>query len=192
MNQLALDWSESYLQKAVSEEDQQGEVIHRFLGAATWRGAVDFVPNLTEGLQNRVFVKGRPGSGKSTLFKKIAASAAEKGIDTEIYHCGFDPDSLDMLIFRELSLAIFDSTAPHEHFPDRDGDVILDVYELAIAEGTDEKHADAIADVKERYSQSMKESISYLAQVNALRDELKSIYEAAADSTVLSGWMTEV
>lgn len=87
---------------------------------------------------------------------------------------------------------MYHSTAPHEHFPDRDGDVILDVYELAIAEGTDEKHADAIADVKERYSQSMKESISYLAQVNALRDELKSIYEAAADSTVLSGWMTEV
>ncbi|MNZ65231.1 hypothetical protein D3C78_834180 [compost metagenome] len=192
MNQLAIEWSDKYLQRTSGEQDQQGSEIHRFLGAATCKGAVDFIPSLTDGLQHRVFVKGRPGSGKSTLFKKLAASAIENGIDTEIYHCGFDSNSLDMLIFRGLSLAIFDSTAPHEHDPSRDGDVILDVYDLAITEGTDEKYAEEIAIVKERYSQSMRESISYLAQVKELRDELKAIYTEAADTSLLSEWLTEV
>ena len=33
--------------------------------------------------------------------------------DVEIYHCGFDPHSLDMVIVREVGIAIFDSTSPH-------------------------------------------------------------------------------
>ncbi|MNW39308.1 hypothetical protein D3C74_163970 [compost metagenome] len=192
MDQLAIEWSDKYLHRTSGDQNQMGSEIHRFLGAATSKGAVDFIPNLTAGLQNRVFVKGRPGSGKSTLFKKLAASAADKGIDTEIYHCGFDSNSLDMLIFRNLSLAIFDSTAPHEHYPSRDGDVILDVYDLAITEGTDEKYAEEIAIVKEQYSKSMRESIACLTQVKELRDELQAIYATAADTSLLSGWLTEV
>jgi len=193
MDSLAAEWSEQYLLPV--RAGKKAKIVHRFLGAATWSGAVDFVPNLTDHLKTRIYVKGRPGSGKSTLFKNLAASAELKGIDTEIYHCGFDPNSLDMLIFPELSLAIFDSTAPHEHFPVRPGDQILDVYQLAIEEGTDEKFADAILTVKDRYSTSMKHSISYLAEVKKFRDQLTDIYQGAADEgslhplerTILSG-----
>ncbi|RCX18174.1 hypothetical protein DFP94_107129 [Fontibacillus phaseoli] len=185
MDRLALDWSDTYL-KPQQKEGKQARVKHRFLGAATWRGAVDYVPNLTDRLDTRIFVKGRPGSGKSTLFRKLAGLAAERGIDTEIYHCGFDPNSLDMLIFPELSLAIFDSTAPHEHFPVREGDSILDVYELAITPGTDEKYTDAIDGIKERYTASMKRSISLLAEVKQAVDRLEAIYLEAADGTILS------
>lgn len=196
MNQLAVEWCDDYLQSVVISGQQDGEqdrstaglakVRHRFLGAATWRGAVDYIPNLTDQLHTRIFVKGRPGSGKSTLFRKIADTAVQKGIETEIYHCGFDPHSLDMLIFPELSLAIFDSTAPHEHFPVREGDAILDVYELAIAAGTDEKYEDEIREVRQQYSNSMRQSIAYLAEVKEFRNELVSIYEAAADHSILS------
>lgn len=193
MNSLAEEWAEQYLQPVST--GKKSRIVRRFLGAATWRGAVDFVPNLTDRSQTRVFVKGRPGSGKSTLFKKLAASAEQKGIDMEIYHCGFDSDSLDMLVFPEIGVAIFDSTAPHEHFPVRQGDQILDVYQLAITEGTDEKYADDVQTMKSRYSASMKQAISHLARVKELRDRLKAIYREAADeeslfpleNTILSG-----
>ncbi|WP_019637327.1 hypothetical protein [Paenibacillus fonticola] len=163
-----------------------GIVTRRFLGAATWRGAVDFVLNLTEDVPTRIFVKGRPGSGKSTLFKKIAAIAEERGIDTEVYHCGFDPNSLDMLIFRSLGVAIFDSTAPHEHFPLREGDSILDIYELAIAPYTDEKYAEEIAGVKARYTASMQHAISYLAEVKQNQDRLSAIHRSISDEEAIS------
>ncbi|MNW18203.1 hypothetical protein D3C71_2176690 [compost metagenome] len=66
------------------------------------------------------------------------------------------------------------------------------MYDLAITEGTDEKYAEEIAIVKEQYSKSMRESIACLTQVKELRDELQAIYATAADTSLLSGWLTEV
>lgn len=180
-DRIAAQLAEEYLKPAVQEEAGKSTAVHRFLGAATWSGAMDYVLNLTEDLDTRIYVKGRPGSGKSTLFKRLAAEAVNSGIQTEIYHCGFDPNSLDMLIFPELSLAIFDSTAPHEHFPARQGDTILDVYKLAIAEGTDEKYVNEIAEIKGRYTSSMREAIAHLERVKVSRDRITAIYNEALD-----------
>jgi anti-sigma28 factor (negative regulator of flagellin synthesis) len=160
---------------------KKADVRHRFLGAATPKGAVDFVPNLTEDVPKRYFIKGRPGSGKSTMLKKIVANAEERGLDVEVYHCGFDPKSLDMVIVRELGFAIFDSTAPHEYFPEKNSDEIIDMYGTVINAGTDEKYAEQLSDVSGRYSAKMKEAISYLAQAKSLHDELEEIYVEAMD-----------
>ncbi len=165
--------------------NKKADVRHRFLGAATPKGAVDFVPNLTEDVAKRYFIKGRPGSGKSTLLKKLAAAAEERGIDTEIYHCGFDPHSLDMVIFRELGIAIFDSTAPHEYFPNRDGDEIIDMYELLITPGTDEIFEESLHFISTRYKNKMAEAISYLEKAKECHDELEAIYVEAMDFSVV-------
>ncbi|MEK8130031.1 hypothetical protein WMW72_19175 [Paenibacillus filicis] len=178
MDRIAEEWAEEHL---VPIRPARSHAVHRFLGAATWEGAVDYVLNLTDDLETRVFVKGRPGSGKSTLFKRLAKAAEQRGVDTEIYHCGFDPNSLDMIIFPQQSLAIFDSTAPHEHFPSREGDEILDVYELAITPGTDERFEDQIAEIRARYSRSMKEAIALLATVREVQEPVLQIYERAVD-----------
>lgn len=164
---------------------KRSDIRHRFLGAATPKGAVDFVPNLTEEIPKRYFIKGRPGSGKSTMLKKLAAAAEVRGVDVEVYHCGFDPHSLDMVIFRELGIAIFDSTAPHEYFPSRDGDEIIDMYELLITPGTDEIFEEIISKISTSYKNKMNEAISYLAQAKELHDELEEIYIAAMDFSVV-------
>ncbi|MCH6268771.1 PRK06851 family protein [Neobacillus citreus] len=171
---------------------KQADVRHRFLGAATPKGAVDFVPNLTEDIQKRYFIKGRPGSGKSTMLKKLAVAAEERGVDVEIYHCGFDPHSLDMCIFRELGIAIFDSTAPHEYFPSRDGDEIIDMYEILIEQGTDEIFADFISKISTKYRNKMTEATSWLAKAKKLHDELEDIYIAAMDFSVVEKIQTKI
>lgn len=156
-------------------------VRHRFLGAATPNGAVDFVQNLTGETPNRYFIKGRPGSGKSTLLKKLVAHAEARGFEVEVYHCGFDPNGLDMVIVRELGFSIFDSTAPHEYFPSREGDEIIDMYEHLITPGTDEKYRDEIAEISGRYKEKMKQAIGFLAEAKALHDDLEAIYVPAMD-----------
>jgi KaiC/GvpD/RAD55 family RecA-like ATPase len=161
--------------------NKQAKVYHRFLGAATPQGAKDYVPNLTEGLKKRYLIKGRPGSGKSTMLKKLAANAEASGYDVEIYHCGFDPNSLDMIIVRELGFAIFDSTAPHEYFPERPGDSIVDMYAKTITPGTDEKYAAELKVISWRYSEKMKEAISFLAEAKRKHDELEKYYVGAMD-----------
>ncbi len=58
-------------------------------------------------------IKGGPGTGKSTLMKKAAMKAAEKGIPMELFPCSSDPSSLDGVAFPTKKVIILDGTSPH-------------------------------------------------------------------------------
>ncbi|MDD5934467.1 MAG: PRK06851 family protein [Clostridiales bacterium] len=170
--------TEQVIEKIFSgvEEKEHGRVYHRFFGGATSKGAVDFVENLTSDIKTRYFIKGRPGSGKSTMLKKILRSAEDLGLDIEVYHCGLDPDSLDMLLFPTLSVCIFDSTAPHEYEPSRTGDSIIDMYQKAIRFGTDEENELKLNGIKDRYRCLLNMGMFYLERAKQFHDELESYY----------------
>ncbi|MBO0991652.1 hypothetical protein [Bacillus sp. SD088] len=180
-NQVTKDLLTTLFQDAKNTTTKKTTILRRFLGAATPVGAVDFVDNITAGLQKRYFLKGRAGTGKSTLLKKVVAEAENRGYDIEIYQCGFDPESLDMVLIRELSWAVFDSTAPHEYFPDRPGDSIIDMYELTIAPGTDETFAGEIAHIEGKYREQMQRGKSHLAEAKELQDQLEDLYAKCID-----------
>ncbi|MBR6408551.1 MAG: hypothetical protein IKS19_08245 [Clostridia bacterium] len=57
-------------------------------------------------------IKGGPGSGKSTLMKKVAARFEER-FPVEYLHCSSDPDSLDGVVLPDLKICVMDATAPH-------------------------------------------------------------------------------
>lgn len=164
---------------------KEGKVYHRFFGASTCDGSVDFVENIIEPMKKRYFIKGRPGSGKSTLLKKLMVHAQMKGMDVEVYHCGFDPNSLDMILLPELETVIFDSTAPHEYFPSRKEDVVVDMYEELITEGTDENYAEQLADIVSRYRACIQEGVSYLKKAKDLHDKLEEYYIKATEFRVV-------
>ncbi|MRH42737.1 hypothetical protein GH741_08555 [Aquibacillus halophilus] len=165
---------------------------HRFFGASTPAGVIDFIPNITADLSKRYFIKGRAGTGKSTLLKKVAAAAEERGFDVEMYHCGFDPESIDMVVVRELKVCVFDSTDPHEYFPSRHGDEIVDLYEKTVTPGTDEKYEAEITDVTKRYKKRMKDGILYLEEAKVLHDQLEKIYVDAVDFSVIDGIFEDI
>lgn len=171
----------------LNETSKQGRGVirHRFFGASTPEGVVDFIPSITEELTKRYFIKGRAGTGKSTLLKKIAAVAEENGFDIEIYHCGFDPESIDMIVLRELGVCVFDSTDPHEYFPERQGDEIVDLYTQTITPGTDEKYESDIRYYMKSYKQRMKDGITYLQEAKSIHDELEKFYIDAVDFLVI-------
>lgn len=179
-SRLAKELSERLYGNRTSANNKSAREYHRFLGAATPYGAVDFVPELTAGLK-RYLIKGRPGTGKSTLLKQIVQAGRERGFQIEVYHCGFDANSLDMVIVRELGFAIFDSTAPHEYAPDRDTDEIVDMYVHLVKPGTDEAYASRIQDCHTRYAAKMKQAIQQLADAKAYYDRLVQHYARATD-----------
>ena len=84
------------------------------------------------------------------------------GIDTDVYHCAFDPKSLDMLVFKDLNVCIFDSTAPHEYFPNLESDEIIDVCKEAIKEGTDEKYKAELDAIKADYTSHIAAATGHL------------------------------
>lgn len=56
---------------------------------------------------------GGPGTGKSTLCRRVSERLAEHGLDCERIHCSSDPDSLDGLICQQKNAVILDATPPH-------------------------------------------------------------------------------
>ena len=161
--------------------EKKSKVRRMYLGAATPDGPVDHIMKLTDQMQKRYFIKGRPGSGKSTMLKKLVTEAEKRGFDAEVYHCGLDPHSLDMVIIPEKGLAIFDSTAPHEYFPSKETDEVVDMYERAIEQGTDEAYEAELTDIKTRYRQKMQEATALLAAAKELREQLNNVYVEVTD-----------
>ncbi len=65
----------------------------------------------------RIYVlKGGPGTGKSSLMKKIASFFGESEFKVDKIYCSSDPNSLDGVIIyaKNKKIAILDGTAPHE------------------------------------------------------------------------------
>ena len=58
------------------------------------------------------YLKGGPGTGKSTLMKKIAAAFSDENLSW--WHCASDPHSLDAVVLVDRRIFIADATAPHE------------------------------------------------------------------------------
>ncbi len=147
--------------------DYRGQFCDRFFGAATINGSVDYIDNLSYGMR-RYFIKGRPGTGKSTFMKKFASAACDSGFHVDRYHCAFDPGSLDMVIVRELKLCIFDSTAPHEYFPSRQDDRIIDFYTAAVLPDTDRQFEKDILHCKTQYKDAINSATRHLIAANEI------------------------
>lgn len=145
-----------------------------FLGANTPEGFVSFFDELYNPYNhcNPYIIKGGPGTGKSTLMKKVGAEMEKRGYDTEYVYCSSDEKSLDGLIVPGLSLSVADGTSPHvlePKFPGAAENIInlgsfWDSVKL-------KKTGDKIRSLTLENSIHHRRSSSYLAAAGKLSDE---------------------
>ncbi|GGA67026.1 hypothetical protein [Ornithinibacillus halotolerans] len=171
-NQVAEEFVDTIL-KDVPKQNRQSQIVHRLFGTNTKDGVVNCVPEILSQLSNKYFIKGRAGTGKSTFMKKVMAACQDKGYDIELYHCSFDPNSIDMVLVRDLEFCIFDSTDPHEFFPEGPGDYVIDMYEKTVTPGTDEKYEKEITELNTRYKSYMKKGVANLKEAGEIIDSLE-------------------
>lgn len=172
--------------------DKKANASERFFGSAFYDGNINYIDDLTKDIQKRYFIKGRPGTGKSTFLKKFAKELENKGYSVEIYHCGFDDKSLDMVICRELSVCIFDSTAPHEKFPTLDTDEILDFYINGGLDGVDELYKEKLEDICLRYNKQMSISKIYFKEIFEIRENFNEKIKENIDYEILNNIVYEL
>ena len=87
-----------------------------FAAMNTPRGFVSFFHTLFSRYR-RYIIKGGPGTGKSTLMKKVANAAEARGLSLTRYYCSSDTTSLDAIVIPALSLVLLDGTPPHAEEP---------------------------------------------------------------------------
>ncbi|QCX34457.1 hypothetical protein FDN13_12520 [Caloramator sp. E03] len=152
---------------------------HRFAGAMTPQGQLSFYDVLVKQIKNRYIIKGRPGTGKSTMTKKVAKAALKSGYDVEYYHCSFDPDSIDMIIIPELSFAMLDGTAPHEFEPENK-DKVIDMFEC-IDKDIVHEDEDPIKSIELEYIKELEKAKFIYRKIYELNNELEKYYIDAID-----------
>ena len=100
-----------------------------FLGSSAGNGFFSCFSQLTPKIEGQYtyIIKGGPGTGKSSLMKKIADEMEKRDIECERIFCSSDPDSLDAVIFPSLRVSIADGTSPHTldpEYPGATGEII--------------------------------------------------------------------
>lgn len=84
-----------------------------FVGNNTAYGFRGYYEETLKSVDPVILLKGGPGTGKSSMLKKIASDARAVGYDVEMWYCSGDPASLDGVYIKALNAAIVDATAPH-------------------------------------------------------------------------------
>lgn len=128
---------------------QQTVPLRFFLGANTPTGFVGYQSQLYKPTDGWIayLIKGGPGTGKSSLMRRILALLTEHGIDTELLLCSSDPHSIDGVVVPSLKAAVLDATAPHILEPQYWGatERIVDLAGCADGHALHEQYAGIIA-----------------------------------------------
>lgn len=156
--------------------EKSGQKQHRLLGTLTPEGARDTVQSITQNLDKRLFIKGYPGTGKSSMMKKLVDAALERGFDAQMVWCGLDSNSVDMVILPELKLCIFDSTEPHQYFPEKLGDEIFDIARLCHPTEVEEAN---IKEIVTNYRSTMNEAIMYAKKYAETEKVVRQLFDDA-------------
>ena len=151
-------------------ETARHDSIDFFLGATTPAGFKGyFEPLRHEPGMQMYLIKSGPGCGKSTLMKRLARAAEQRGELTQRIHCASDPDSLDGVILPGQHRAIVDATAPHVVEPDAPGadEVVVSLYHTIDAEKL-HLHTDEVKALFARNAILRSRAARYIASAGSL------------------------
>ncbi len=162
-----------------------GRIRKMFPGGNTPQGFFSFYDQMIHQEATKIFVlKGGPGTGKSTLMKKIGATMVENGFDCEYHCCSSDNDSLDGVVIPALQIAVLDGTAPHVVDPRNPGavDEIVHLGDYWDEQGLQYAKEEILASNRE-ISRLFQRAYDYLAAAKIFLEQVESYYQ---DTNALS------
>lgn len=165
--------------------------ITYFSGANTSKGFMSFFSELYNPYDGwRAFIlKGGPGTGKSSLMRKIAEALEQSGEKAEYIICSSDPDSLDGVVFNDLKVCVVDGTPPHVMEPLYPGAVeqIINLGEYWNCEKL-VPFSDKIIETGRQVKNCHARCIGFLKAANSLKSDAEKMAAECADFDKLSAY----
>lgn len=163
-------------------------IRHMFPGANTSMGFYSFFRYILPQDEARriVCLKGGPGTGKSSIMKKLSAYFYSNGYNIEHHHCSSDSESLDAILIKELKIAVLDGTSPHMVDPITPGavDEILNLGQCWNEDGI-KNHKVEIMDIAKTLSENYKRIYRYLRSAKEIHEDWSSFNLQSMDSNKL-------
>lgn len=181
---LSTDKLQQMAERLASEilETGSGEK-HYFASAVTAEGMINYMDEISACCTKRYVFRGPIGSGKSVVLEELAARARIKGYSLECYHCGLEADSLQMVIIRNLQLALID--AGTLELSVKPWDVVIDMEECLEGYSEDTAGLAESSESRRAYESLMLEAQKELALSQRALKDLKKIYAVAMDFDAL-------
>ncbi len=151
-----------------------GKIKRVFPGGNTSQGFVSYYDYIIEKDANRIFIiKGGPGTGKSSMMKKIGEEMLDRGYDVEYHHCSSDNNSIDGIVIPKLRVAMIDGTAPHVVDPKNPGavDEIIHLGDYWNLEKMEENKIPIIY-YTEKNSKFYRRAYKYLAAARLIQEDI--------------------
>jgi len=147
-----------------------------FLGANSPQGFIsrfDSSYNPRDGWHTYI-IKGGPGTGKSTLMKRVADFLIKQNVRCHLCPCSSDPSSLDGVIFPDLKVVLLDGTSPHVVEPQFPGAVeeiinLGDCWDSKILR----QNSDEIITLSKINKMYHRKASNYLKAAGAMKEDLK-------------------
>ena len=159
-------------------------ITRYFLGCNSPEGFYSLFPQFTqpEAGYRCILIKGGPGTGKSTLMRRIEKRCLQEQRAVEEIHCSSDADSLDGVILPTDRIAILDATPPHTLEPQYPGAVeqpfslceCWDVSALRAQRGE-------IVSLSREIAGLHRQATRYLSAAAQVTEEVRSLAEAHTD-----------
>lgn len=141
-----------------------------------------------------ILIKGGPGTGKSTLMKRVIKLALQRGQPVEEIHCSSDAASLDGVILPRQKTVLLDATPPHALEPQFPGAV---EQPFSLCGCWDEEllftRREEIVRLGREISGLHWQAVRYLSGAGALLGEVRRLAAETLNweksSTMCSGWL---
>lgn len=160
-----------------------------FLGCPTPQGfSTHLFEDIRSGDYTTYIIKGGPGTGKSSMMKKIAHTLCD--IDKpELYYCSSDPASLDAVVFRKLKAIIVDGTAPHVVEPEYPG-VSQVLVDLGSCWNVDELAANKDKIIETTVANKKCHALvrRYLNAIHSINEDVLTVGESALNKAKLKAY----
>ncbi|MDO5558163.1 MAG: ATPase [Oscillospiraceae bacterium] len=136
-------------------------------------------------------LKGGPGTGKSTLMKKIANEFDDD--ECELYYCSSDTKSLDAVVLTKKKIIVVDATAPHVFDPEIPG-VSQEIINLGSFWNRDllSSHDAAVRYYFEENAKYHAKAKRYVQAFASLNSNIYSIAENAVNKNKLDAFISRL